>query len=333
MSRFRSFTLSLALLTLAGGLGGCGGDDGNGGTPPSTTSLTKEDGDGQAGIVGQALPSPLVVRVTEDGAPLTGATVTWSTATAGGSLTPATSTTDETGVASSNWTLGNVAGQQSAQAGFSGATGSPAIFTAQAQTGPAASLTKQSGEGQEGEINTPLETPFSVKVADEFGNGVAGVNVDWSATGATPSATSVVSGAQGISSVNVTLGGTAGAVAITATADNLNGSPVTFSARATDPTPLSNSLIVRVGNIYFTSNRNLTSNPAVDTLAVGGTVTWHWVNEGVPHNVASTGSPSFTGSGSAQSSGSYQFTFNAAGSYSYICELHPQQMTGRVLVR
>ena len=37
---------------------------------------------------------------------------------------------------------------------------------------------------------------------------------------------------------------------------------------------------VTVGNIFFQSGHNGTMNPAVDTVAVGTTVTWTWTNTG-----------------------------------------------------
>jgi len=92
---------------------------------------------------------------------------------------------------------------------------------------------------------------------------------------------------------------------------------------------------VTVGNILFRSNHNATVNPAVDTVAVGGTVTWTWVNTNTtPHSVMSTGSPSFTSSALLTGNGqSYNFTFGTAGTYQYTCAEHPGQMTGRIVVR
>ena len=97
----------------------------------------------------------------------------------------------------------------------------------------------------------------------------------------------------------------------------------------TPTTPTTN-----VGDIFFTSAVNGTSNPAVDTVAVNGTVTWTWVAGGVlPHSVQSQGSPSFTSSGILSGAGStYQFTFTAPGTYQYDCEVHGQLMTGRIVV-
>lgn len=87
---------------------------------------------------------------------------------------------------------------------------------------------------------------------------------------------------------------------------------------------------VTVGNFFFRSNRNLTQDPAVDTIGVGGEVTWTW-DGGVNHNVNSTGSPSFTDS-PTQNSGNYIRIFGTVGTYQYQCGLHPG-MTGRIVVR
>jgi plastocyanin len=178
-------------------------------------------------------------------------------------------------------------------------------------------------------INTALAQQVQAKVADQFGNGVPGVNVAWAATGATTSAPTVPTNNAGISAVTVTLGGTEGPVTVTATADGLDGSPLTFNETATLAPPIPTTASVQLGNIFFKSSRNNTQNPAVDTVAVGGTITWTW--PGSLHSVQSTGSPSFTSS-AVQSSGTYQFTFNTAGNYSYTCSVHPGQMTGRIVV-
>jgi plastocyanin len=169
-------------------------------------------------------------------------------------------------------------------------------------------------------------------VADQFENGVEGVSVSWSVSDGTVSPEVTFTGPGGGTSVEVILGPTAGPVTITATAEGLTGSPLTFNATA-DPIP--QQAEVRLGNIFFTSDRNSSTNPAVDTVAVGGTVTWIWGITGIAeHSVRSQGTPSFTSSPTQLGSGqTYSFTFPAAGIYSYDCAVHGAQMTGRVIVR
>jgi len=88
---------------------------------------------------------------------------------------------------------------------------------------------------------------------------------------------------------------------------------------------------VIVGDNFFRSSRNATQNAAVDTVAVGGTVTWTWSSASNLHNVQSILSPMFTSSG-LQTAGTHVVTFNAAGVYQYDCQVH-SGMTGRVVVR
>jgi plastocyanin len=315
-----------------------GGGDGGGGTPPSTTTIAKtssNSGDGQNATVGQPLASPLQVLVTKDGAPEAGTTVTWSVASGGGTVDPASVVTDADGIASTGWTLGNTAGSQSARAALTGANGSPVTFTATAAPGPAVTLSKAppDGDNQSAVVNTALAAPLQAKVADEFGNGVPGVAVAWSAAGGTVSSASVSTNASGVSLVTVTAGAAEGPITITAAADGLTGSPLTFNATATAAPVLPTTASVSVGNVFFRSDLNATANPAVDTVAVGGMVTWTWVSNS-QHSVQSTGSPGFTSSGLKSVSGNtYSVTFNTAGSYQYTCSVHPGQMTGRVVVR
>jgi plastocyanin len=92
---------------------------------------------------------------------------------------------------------------------------------------------------------------------------------------------------------------------------------------------------VTVGNNFFRSARNGKTNPADDTVAVGGTVTWTWTNSGkVPHSIQSLGSPTFASSGIQTGDGStYQVKFTTAGIYQYDCAVHGTMMSGRIVVR
>jgi plastocyanin len=99
--------------------------------------------------------------------------------------------------------------------------------------------------------------------------------------------------------------------------------------------PSPSSAAVTVGNNFFRSGQDGTTNPAVVTIAAGGTVTWTWANTGsVPHSIQSLGSPSFTSSGILSANGStYQITFTAPGEYHYDCIVHGSAMTGTVIVQ
>jgi plastocyanin len=95
------------------------------------------------------------------------------------------------------------------------------------------------------------------------------------------------------------------------------------------------SAAIAVGNIFFRSGHNGSANPAVDTVAAGGTVRWTWTNAGgVPHSVESVGSPSFTSSDIETGDGStYQVTFAVPGTYQYQCAVHGAAMRGTIVVR
>lgn len=96
----------------------------------------------------------------------------------------------------------------------------------------------------------------------------------------------------------------------------------------------SGAVSVSVGTNFFRSNRNGSLNAAVDTVAVGGKVTWKWAGAGtVPHNVASVGTPSFTSGEIKTGDGStYELTFTSPGTYRYNCAIHGNLMTGMVVV-
>jgi plastocyanin len=289
-------------------------------------------GDAQTGVVATALANPLRVLVTLSGAALAGDTVTWAAVGTGASVSPPKSVTDASGIATTSWTLSQTAGSQSATATLAGATGSPVTFSATGAPGAASQISQVSGDGQSAVIGVAFANPLVVKISDQFGNGVGGDTVAWVSikgrTSLVPAKS--VSGASGLTQASLTAGGTAGADTITATSTGLTGSPVRFGATVA-PVPTTASVTVGPG-VQFKSVRNGTFNPAVDTVAVNGTVTWTWASGSVSHGVQSTGSPSFTNS-SIQSSGSYAFTFTSAGTYTYQCLVHGSSMTGQIVVR
>lgn len=299
------------LVVLAGAAGlSCGGDD-NSGTPPSTTTIAKTGGDAQAGRVGQTLVDPLTVSVTDGGAPAVGATVTWSVSAGGGTLDPSSAVTDASGNASTSWTLGAASGSQTVQAALAGAAGSPQTFTASALVGEAVALVEAGGNGQSAALGTALPSPVQAKVADEFGNGVPGVDVGWTATGGTVSAATVTSNSAGVSAVNVTAGATPGQFTIVAVANGLDGSPLTFTATASEaPTTASVSVV------------NFSFNPATLTISAGTTVVWTWGPGAIQHNIVPVGSQPASSGGLANAPHTYQFKFDTPGTYIYFCQQH-----------
>jgi hypothetical protein len=91
-----------------------------------------ESGNGQTGEVSERLAERLRVVVTRGDEPAADVEVLWATG-GGGSFTPASSRTDDLGIATTFWTLGPIAGPQSAEATVDEAEGSPVSFTATAE--------------------------------------------------------------------------------------------------------------------------------------------------------------------------------------------------------
>jgi plastocyanin len=99
--------------------------------------------------------------------------------------------------------------------------------------------------------------------------------------------------------------------------------------------PVGSVTVGNNGRIAFISAHNGTANPAVDTVAVGATVTWVWTNnEGVSHSVQSQGSTAFASSPIIGGDGqTYTVTFTTPGTYQYDCAVHGTAMTGTIVVR
>jgi plastocyanin len=313
----RSYVRS-TILGLAVGVSACGGDMGMPNPPPPPSQVIAKaspSGDAQQGTVGAQLAEALRVIVTRDGTPEAGVSVTWTATGTGAAVGPATGTTAGDGTASAQWTLGHTAGPQTATATI-GSNGPSVSFSAVAAPGPAAQLSASSGDGQTGVVSEPLPANVVATVADQFGNAVAGSTIQWQVTGGGGAVTPAAgpTDAQGLASVAWTLGPAAGANTLEAAVAGLNGSPVTFHATGILVDQAPSDIIIQVQNNFF--------SPQVDTVAVGGTVTWNW--QGQNHNVTSVLTPSF---GPASSTESAPFTygpitFNTAGTYQYICTVH-----------
>ena len=84
--------------------------------------------------------------------------------------------------------------------------------------------------------------------------------------------------------------------------------------------------------IRFVSSHNGSQNPAVDTIQVGGTVTWTWTGA-LPHSVESVGSRTFPSSDIKTGNGTYAAKFAAAGTYEYDCAVHGTAMRGTIVVQ
>lgn len=123
LSRWHSAKRAALVAHAATALVACG-DGGGGGTdptpppptpPPSSTpaAIALVSGGGQQAFSGDTLADPVVVVVTDaGGAPFAGATVRFAVSVGGGSVQPASQTTDANGQASARWRIGTGSGPQ-----------------------------------------------------------------------------------------------------------------------------------------------------------------------------------------------------------------------------
>jgi hypothetical protein len=111
--------------------------------------------------------------------------------------------------------------------GDTGPTQSPAVI-AKAPT--------KSGDSQTGPIGQTLPNDLRIVVTRD-GQPAPGVTVTWSTTSGTMTPTTAQSDADGVSVSSWTLGSTAGVHTATASVPGATGSPLTFTATATDGSP------------------------------------------------------------------------------------------------
>jgi hypothetical protein len=208
----------------------------------ATTSVTVQQeaarvflvsGDVQTATVAELLPEPLVVQSADQGgAPVPGASVTFTVEDEAGSVSAAQVTTDEDALASTTWTLGTTSGEQRLSAAIENTTTGWVWFTATAQAGPATALQKTSGDEQLGTVNVTLTQPVAVTLVDQYGNGVEGGSVTFAVTGGGGSVTpsDVTTGEDGLGEADWTMGSTVGANTLSASVPDLPA--VTFTATA-----------------------------------------------------------------------------------------------------
>ena len=155
--------------------------DTGGGEPTTATRIEMEDGNDQIALVGQPLPDPLVVLVTDqNGDPVEGVAVSWA-AQGGGTVSTSSVETGSDGRASVSRVLGPEPGEQTTTATVSGLEGSPVTFAATATDtgggpGEAIAITTNPPVGAvDGEVFDPEAQP--VLFVTNAGTPVAGVEV------------------------------------------------------------------------------------------------------------------------------------------------------------
>ncbi|MCX6132220.1 MAG: FG-GAP-like repeat-containing protein [Ignavibacteriales bacterium] len=244
-------------------------------------SLVSMSGDNQSVSINAPLPSPLVVKVTDQGGnPVSGVGVTFAissapTGASGQSLSIVNAITNSVGQVSSVLTVGGKKGTYTVTATSSGLSGSPITFTATAGGGAATTIALTSGNNQSAQIGLGIPNPFVVTIVDQGGNGVSGVNVSYAITsvptgaaGQSLSTSSAVTNANGQSSTILTLGNKTGAYVVTAASAGLAGNPVLFTATATIGP--AKTITLTSGNGQSAPNGSALTSPFVVTVTDDG---------------------------------------------------------------
>jgi hypothetical protein len=184
-------------------------------------------GNNQSAPVNTALPQPLVVQVNDQGGnPVAGVSVTFSAPS--GTLSSASANTNTSGQASVNYTTGGSVGTVTITAAVNGLN---TQITVNVTAGAPATVTISGGNNQFAPAGATLPQALSVVVADQYGNPVSGIAVNFSDNGAGglfSFANPVTTDSSGTASQIYTLPPSPGTVSIYATATGV-ANPAVFT--------------------------------------------------------------------------------------------------------
>lgn len=172
------------------------------GVPTTVTILA---GNNQSALAGTVLPVSPSVQVRDNrGNAVSGATVSFLVNAGGGSVAPASVTTNASGIATvATWTLGTTVGAQSLIARVAGVP--DVVFNATATAGAPAAISAVSVTGIGQVVANQFATPLpSVKVVDAVGNPVPGATVTFVldvAAGSAITGATQTTGADGIATL------------------------------------------------------------------------------------------------------------------------------------
>ena len=234
--------VSIALFAVTVLAPGCGPttSSGGGGDPGIPTSVAISSGDNQSAVVSTLLPRFPVVLVSDaEGRAVAGVPVSFTIVDGGGTVSPASSTTDASGLASTGWTLGPTPGLNHLRASAAGVTATVTFAaTGTAPVGVPASISKKTGDSQTAVPGSAVALAPVVIVKDAFGTAVAGASVIFAVTfgGGAIQVASARTDAVGQASCGTwTLGATVGVNTMTATVPGV--APATFYASAASTSP------------------------------------------------------------------------------------------------
>ena len=215
--------------------------------------LSVAAGNNQSVTVNTILPVPLQVQAVDpySGQTFAGVTVTFSDGGKGGTFSNSTVVTDGTGTAATSYTLPKITRTVTITASSPGLAST--VFTETGTPGAPRSVVLASGNKQSAAVTTNLPAPVVAKVADQYSNGVPGVGVTFTDSGAggSFSANPVTTNSAGRAGVVYTTATKARSVTITATVSGFH--PLNFAETATAGPP---------AIINVVAGNNQTASPA-----------------------------------------------------------------------
>lgn len=261
-------------------------DDGTGPPENRVTFVEAVGGNSQEGTVAAALAQPLVIRaVDKQGNNVSGARVEWEVTSGGGTVAPASETTDSEGRASATWTLGTAAGEQRIIARVGVASTN---FAANALAGAATTVTLVPDEVVLDAIGATATV--AVEAEDAHGNPITGRTATW--TTAAPAIATVVNG-------TITAVGP-GDTKIMATMDGVTGE----ASVSVDPQPAAVVVTPQTATLTFAGETRQFQASARDRLnnpvaVPDGSFTWSSSNQAVV-TVNATGLATAVAAGTAE---------------------------------
>ena len=198
-------------------------------TPAAASTLITYSGARQTAAAGTVLPNALAVQARDAyNNPVPGISVTFSS-NHGGVLTPGSTSTNASGLASTLFQLPTIVVKSTVTASAQGLKSATLVEFSVA--GPAASIAVQDGNGQSAAAGSTLPDPLTVLVTDQYGNPVSGASVffdDGGAGGVFLGANPGTTGNNGTFSQTYMLPPVEGTVTITATVPGVS-SPAVFT--------------------------------------------------------------------------------------------------------
>ena len=247
---------------------------------PGAPRVTAVSPTSLAGSAGFALGDSVRVKVVDDaGTALANQSVAFAVTAGGGSVSPATVSTNAAGVAATQWTLGATPGANTLTA----TSGSSAItLTATGADGIGGTIVKVSGGSTDSlPAGCAIREPFVVQVKDNAGNPAAGATVSFQVTqgDGTMDATTVKTGADGQASIHFRVGYTGGGNVVRAVLEIAAKPFVEFSARSAPAAPNGFSVI---GNRIYDPG---TCAPTLFHGAARPSLEWWYGGDTAFHNV------------------------------------------------